>query len=67
MKTKRQSPHLALLLSATEATQWCRLVFKLKTILKTSVVPSRFRKSTTSVQHSESVVVSLGDSDQFPT
>ena len=34
-------------LDAKEATRWWRLVFKLKTTLKTSVVQSRFCKSTT--------------------
>ena len=54
MKTQRQSPCLALWLSAVEATQWCQLrlslVFKLEITLKTSMVPtlpSRFCKSTT--------------------
>ena len=44
MKTQRQCPRMALRLSAMEATRWCRatvgLVFKLKTTLKTSVVPT---------------------------
>ena len=30
MKTQRQSPHLALLLSAMEATRWCLLGFQVE-------------------------------------